>query len=151
MRKNVLLFLLVSVFLSCSNDGENKMLRETVQSQNALIESLKSENVKLKEELESYKPTLQEDIQIIGKWLDNRPGANIQKTLNKNLKTGKYYVVDKFDDGSELKEQVRVTKENGLTRFQGVNNDHVEWFIIEKNGDLSMWSQNGKFGTAVCF
>lgn len=148
MKKILFSLVLIMVLFSCQNNKENKMLRETLMEQKKQIEDLESENAKLKAEKVS---DLNEDVQCIGKWLDNRPGANTQLILNKDLKTGKFYLTSKFDDGSSDKVQVKVTKEKGLMRFQEVNGKHVEWFIVEKNGNLSLWSQNGKFGTAQNF
>lgn len=148
-----ILFSIIVVFLfSCQNhtDKENKFLRETLIEQKKQIEDLEKENSELKAKLID-EDTSNDDIQHIGRWLDNRPGANIQLKLDKNIKTGKYYLNFKFDDGTSMNNRVRVTKENGLTRFQIINSEHVEWYVIEKNGDLSMWSQNGKYGTAPCF
>lgn len=151
MKKILLSIVIVSLF-SCQNhtDKENKFLRETLIEQKQQIEDLQKENLELKAKLVDEN-TSNDDIQHIGRWLDNRPGANIQLKLDKNLKTGKYYLKFKFDDGSLDEKRVRVIKENGLMKIQQINSEHVEWYIIEKNGDLSMWSQNGKYGTALCF
>lgn len=135
---------------SCQSNKENKMLREILIEQKEQIEDLESENEKLRAKL-ADEETANDDIQHVGRWLDNRPGANTQLKLDKNIKTGEYYLTFKFEDGSSSKNRVRVTKENSLTRFQQINSEHVEWYIIEKNGDLSMWSQNGKYGTSLCF
>lgn len=150
MKKVLFSIVFVMFLFSCQNDNVNKNLRETLVEQKKQIEDLEKENAELRAKLMDEE-TSNDDIQHIGRWLDNRPGANIQLKLDKNIKTGKYYLNFKFDDGSSDRKRVRVTKENGLTRFQQVNSEHVEWYIVEKNGDLSMWSQNGKYGTALCF
>ena len=142
----------MTIFLvSCEND-DSKRRESFLMSQ---INELRAENIYLKGQLEDLKKGKQESeqssIEKIGRWFDNRPGADTQLILNKDLKSKKYYLISKFSDGSTSKDEVRVTKEKGLVRFQVINTDHVEWYIIEKNGDLSMYSQNGKFATALCF
>lgn len=155
MKKILFTLMLMSVLFSCQNSQENDMLRRTIEIQNsqlAELEQLKRDNIELKEKLNHCMfGNPNENVQKIGNWLDNRPGADIQMTLNKNIKTGKYYVISKLKDGTSMTEQVRVTKVNGQMKFESIENSHNEWYIIEKNGDLSMWSQNGKFGTALCF
>lgn len=142
----------MTMFLaSCEND-DSKRRESFLMNQ---INELRAENIYLKGQLEDLKKEKQEseqsNIEKIGRWLDNRPGADTQLILNKDLKSKKYYLISKFSDGSTSKDEVKVTKEKGLVRFQIINTDHVEWYIIEKNGDLSMYSQNGKFATALCF
>ena len=121
-----------------SEDANNKVLTER--------------NERLKKELENQKETkIGDNVQKIGRWLDNRPGSDTQLFLNKDLDSNKYYLIHKYSDGSTSKDEVQVTKEKGLVRFQEINTNHIEWYIIEKNGDLSMYSQSGKFATALCF
>ena len=155
MKHFLLLVVIVTALFSCQDNQENRFLRETIETQKLELEELdklRAENVELKEKLNNCMfGNPNKDMQKIGKWLDNRPAANIQLILNKNTKTGKYYLTSKFADSSTMTEEVRVTTTNGLMKFESIENDHNEWFIREKNGDLSMWSQNGKFGTALCF
>lgn len=145
---------MMTMFLaSCEND-DSKRRESFLMSQ---INELKAENIYLKgqlDDLKKEKQSKQDDpsnIQKIGRWLDNRPGADTQLFLNKELDSNKHYLIHKYSDGSTSKDEVRVTKEKGLVRFQIINTDHVEWYIIEKNGDLSMYGQSGKFATALCF
>lgn len=152
MRKNILILCLLFILSSCGDNSEKRFLQLTIEHQKNVISTLQEENNQLKEKLAAYKKTENNaNVQRIGRWLDTRPGADTQIFLNKDLKTKKYYTIHKFKDGSSTNEEVRVTKENGLTKFQEIDSEHVEWYIIEKNGDLSMYSQNGKFGTAQCF
>ena len=112
-------------------------------------ELLSSENANLKKQLKILKsPKNNSDIQQIGRWLDNRPGSDKHIiTIFKNLKTKKYFIKDSFGDGSSDIEEARLLNHKGLKRYEAINNEHNEYCIVEKNGDLSMWSQNGKFAT----
>ena len=118
----------------------------SLQHQNEL---LSSENANLKKQLKILKsPKNNSDIQQIGRWLDNRPGSDKHIiTIFKNLKTKKYFIKDSFGDGSSDIEEARLLNHKGLKRYEAINNEHNEYCIVEKNGDLSMWSQNGKFAT----
>lgn len=152
MKKYFVFLCLLSILSSCGDDSEKKFLQLTIEHQKNVISLLQDENSQLKEKLAAYKETVTSaNVQRIGRWLDTRPGSDIQISLNKDLKTKKYYVTHKYKDGSVSNEQVRVTKDKGLTKFQIIDSEHIEWYIIEKNGDLSMYSQNGKFATAQCF
>lgn len=148
MKKLLGALCFVSFLISCDN-GNSKHRNTALQTQN---EILSSENERLKKELENQKETkIGDNVQKIGRWLDNRPGSDTQLFLNKDLDSNKYYLIHKYSDGSTSKDEVQVTKEKGLVRFQEINTNHIEWYIIEKNGDLSMYSQSGKFATALCF
>lgn len=152
MGKNIFVLCLLFILSSCGDNSEKKFMQLTIEHQKDVISTLQEENNQLKTKLAVYKEVeTSANVQKIGRWLDTRPGADTQIFLNRDLKTKKYYMIHKFKDGSSSNEEVRVTKEKGLTKFQIIDSDHVEWFIIEKNGNLSMHSQNGKFATAQCF
>lgn len=153
--KKILFLIPCAIFLISCGNGDAKIREANLMNQ---INKLTAENIYLKGQLEEQSKEKiveqsedEKNIQKIGRWRDVRAGANQTLILNKNLKLDKYYLICCFDDGSSLKDEVRVTKEKGLMRFQIIHTDHVEWYIVEKNGDLSMWSQNGKFATALCY
>ncbi len=134
--------------MSC-NYGSLKQENEKLHEEIVLLQI---ENEKLKEEIEHYqKVEANRNIDKIGRWVDTRPGSDQTITLNKNLETNKYYMICEFKDGTSSQDEVRVIKEKGLLKFKIIGGNHVEWYIIEKNGDLSMYSQNGKFGTALSY
>lgn len=155
--KRVLFFIMCMLLIllaSCENNDSKR--RESILMNQ--INELRAENIYLKGQLDDLKKEKQSkqnndpsNIQKIGRWLDNHPGADTQLFLNKDLDSNKYYLIHKYSDGSTSKDEVQVTKEKGLVRFQEINTNHIEWYIIEKNGDLSMYSQSGKFATALCF
>lgn len=135
---------------SCNNSSkEITSLKEQVSSLQYENELLSAENAKLKKKLEKKTSSKSNsDIQQLGRWLDNRPGSDKHIiTIFKNLKTKKYYIQDTFGDGSSNVEEARLLNHKGLKRYEAINNEHNEYCIVEKNGDLSMWSQNGKFAT----
>lgn len=146
--RQIVILLCACTFISCNSDSlkkENEKLYEEVVL-------LQVENKKLKEELEHYKTVeANRNIDKIGRWVDTRPGSDQTITLIKNLETDKYYMICEFKDGTSSQDEVRVSKEKGLLKFKIIGGNHVEWYIIEKNGDLSMYGQNGKFGTALSY
>lgn len=152
MRKILLLCLLIGSLCSCGGSADNSrwLLSENKRLQ-ARVDSLELELAAFKDKARIEEQIkLNAQFEVVGRWLDNRPGADTQIILKKEIKTGKYYLIHKFKDGSSSEEKASVTKSNGLRKIREIGSSHVEWYIIEKNGDLSMYSQNGKFGTALC-
>ena len=146
--KQIAILLCACTFMSC-NYGSLKQENEKLHEEIVLLQI---ENENLKEEIEHYqKVEANRNIDKIGRWVDTRPGSDQTITLNKNLETNKYYMICEFKDGTSSQDEVRVIKEKGLLKFKIIGGNHVEWYIIEKNGDLSMYSQNGKFGTALSY
>lgn len=146
--RQIVTLLCACTFISC-NSGSLKQENEKLYEEVVLLQI---ENEKLKEELEHYKTVeANRNIDKIGRWVDTRPGSDQTITLIKNLETDKYYMICEFKDGTSSQDEVRVSKEKGLLKFKIIGGNHVEWYIIEKNGDLSMYGQNGKFGTALSY
>ena len=140
MKKLFLLSMMLLSLAACKKSStEIASLKDQVSSLQHQNELLSSENAN---------PKNNSDIQQIGRWLDNRPGSDKHIiTIFKNLKTKKYFIKDSFGDGSSDIEEARLLNHKGLKRYEAINNEHNEYCIVEKNGDLSMWSQNGKFAT----
>ena len=150
MKKLFLLSMMLLSLAACKKSStEIASLKDQVSSLQHQNELLSSENANLKKQLKILKsPKNNSDIQQIGRWLDNRPGSDKHIiTIFKNLKTKKYFIKDSFGDGSSDIEEARLLNHKGLKRYEAINNEHNEYCILEKNGDLSMWSQNGKFAT----
>ena len=147
MKKVIVLLCLIFCMASCESDNTKRK----VSAMQQLIEELKSENQELKDKLANKIKLDERELERIGRWLDIRPGVgNSQYFLQKD-KNEKYYLICKYSDGSSSTEEVRMKKVNGVYRFQVINGEHVEWFVIERNGDLSGYSQSGKFATFICF
>ena len=86
--------------------------------------------------------TLDEKAKIIGKW--NDPTLYMERkitiyTINDTLKIR--YV---YKDGSFGDKLLKTVKEKGLTRYNIVDNSG-EWYVLEKNGNLSTWGEGGKY------
>lgn len=153
MRNIVLFFILMGIVSSCgpSKTDYYKLLSENEKLEKRNIELNDSVRLLMQELNLCNGTTPNENIQKIGCWYDSREPAECTILLNKNLSNGYFYMIHKWKSGGNLNEKVRVSKVNGLTKIEPIESDHVEWYIIEKNGDLSMWSQNGKYATALCF
>lgn len=148
MKKSFLLLIVLVFITSCNNStNEISFLKEQISSLQYQNELLCAENAKLKKQIEKGKSSKSStDIQQLGRWLDNRPGCDKHIiTIFKDLKTKKYFIQDTFGDGSSNIEEARQLNYKGLKRYEAIDNIHNEFCLIEKNGDLSMWSQNGKF------
>ena len=58
------------------------------------------------------------------------------------------YMTIKFFDGGESIKKVKVTTKNGNTKLTD-DNGFGEYYILETNGNLGMYGDNGKFDEAV--
>lgn len=147
MKKVFVFLCLIFCMASCESDNTKRKVAAMQQ----LIEELKSENQELKDKLANKIKLDEQKLERLGRWLDVRPGlGNTQYFLQKD-KSNKYYLICKYSDSFSSIEEVRMKKVNGLYRFQIINSEHVEWYIIEKDGNLSGYSQDGKFATFICF
>jgi len=61
--------------------------------------------------------------------------------------TGKLMMRTKFTDGSAMDRKIKETKFNRQVKYQD-NNTHGEYFILESNGNLGMYGENGKYDEA---
>ena len=138
MKKLFLLSMMLLSLAACKKSStEIASLKDQVSSLQHQNELLSSENANLKKQSKILKSPK-----------NNRPGSDKHIiTIFKNLKTKKYFIKDSFGDGSSDIEEARLLNHKGLKRYEAINNEHNEYCIVEKNGDLSMWSQNGKFAT----
>lgn len=151
--KKILVFIGLLICICSCNDAEVSRL-------NLENETLKANIVKLETEIKDIQAKLdncilgnpQKDIVKIGRWKDMRPGTedNVM-TIFRNIKTNKTYMKDSFGDGSETTEEVRVSTYNGLKRYDSIENDHHEFYVINEDGNLNMYSQGGLFGVALSF
>jgi hypothetical protein len=58
------------------------------------------------------------------------------------------YMTIKFFDGGESVKKVKISKKNGKTKLND-DNGFGEYYILEDNGNLGMYGDNGKFDEAV--
>lgn len=135
------MFLLV--VYSCINKPKKETL--VVENNTEFIDEIKEPSI------EEQNGLLIENLEIIGKWIDQRPATNTIITLIKDVSTDKYYIKNKFSDGSEGLDKVRMSKYKGLDKIYVIGEQHGEYYIIEKNKCLGMYGQNGKFNECITF
>ncbi|MGO4920636.1 hypothetical protein [Maribacter spongiicola] len=87
--------------------------------------------------------------EIVHSWFENDPMLPNNKYLvkeNDKLYMKSIYAKSKLaGDSGEMKEEVFINKlKNGTTRFDYKNN-HGEYYLIEKNGNLGLYDDSGKF------
>lgn len=140
--KKLIYLLLILLLAAC-------VQKNTQQNHDEQVNATETSNKNDSQKEEGF--VIPENTEKIGRWMDVRSMADCTLTLTKNTDTGKYYVLMEYGDGSYSYDEVVVTKQNNLTKFRLKEQMHMEWFIIESNGDLSMYSQNGKFGTALAY
>lgn len=79
---------------------------------------------------------------VIGHWIDDNYLSSLM-TLYKN--NGKVYLETLYADNSKsVKEQTETSVHNGI-RYENKTNEHGEYFIVNKEGLLNYYSQDGLF------
>ncbi|MEI7424323.1 MAG: hypothetical protein WCK18_19630 [Prolixibacteraceae bacterium] len=83
----------------------------------------------------------------IGKWFDNRTGAECGMILFR--KDNKIYMKSTNKHGNLGDDEFICKSEKSKIVYQPKVNKHKEYYIIEKNGNLGMYDESGKFGEAI--
>jgi len=84
--------------------------------------------------------------EIIGQWLDESPYVGAKYTfLTRN---GKTFMIRKFKNGSVSEEEMIQKNQSGRLRFEEKGgNDFEEYYLIERNGSLSVYDNDGLIST----
>ena len=88
---------------------------------------------------------------ILNSWKDNdamMPNKIYLVKENDKLFIKTIYAKSKYSGGSEIVNEVTKINKNGLTRFN-YDNNHGEYYVVEKNGNLGLYDNEGKFKEAV--
>lgn len=95
---------------------------------------------------EKVKNTALPDGDVLGSWMVSW-GLEYKSIAYK--KDGKTYIRNIHSDGSQGDEIYELSKsDKGIKLQDESGKDHNEYFIINKNGDLEFWSENGNYYTA---
>jgi hypothetical protein len=95
------------------------------------------------EEMKNKKVTSE----ILATWIDNDPITPNTVYLvkeNEKLLMKSVYAKTNYANATELIDELTKTTQGGLTRYNYQNN-HGEFYIIEQNGNLSLYNSDGKF------
>lgn len=80
---------------------------------------------------------------ILAKWIDNEPASEGVKYLVEE--NGKLFMKKlAYKDGWDLVEELGKSKSNGKTKYT-YKNIHGEYYLIEDNGNLGIYSDEGRF------
>ena len=85
--------------------------------------------------------------EIIGKWRSEKSLMGAALILYKNHE-GKLMMRIAFKDGGIMDREVVKSKQGVKTKYQD-DNEHGEYYILETNGNLGMYGNDGKFDEAV--
>ncbi|MFC2104782.1 hypothetical protein ACFLS4_05475 [Bacteroidota bacterium] len=91
--------------------------------------------------------TINIDGVIIGKWRSEKSLMGASLVLYKDSEE-KLKMKITFKDGGSMDDEIKESTENGKTRYDD-GNEHGEYYILESNGNLGMYSPDGKFDEAV--
>ena len=88
---------------------------------------------------------------ILNIWNDNdaiMPNKIYLVNENDKLFIKTIYAKNKYSDASEIINEVTEVKKSGLIRYN-YSNDHGDYYVVEKNGNLGLYDDEGKFKEAV--
>ena len=85
--------------------------------------------------------------EILGKWRSEKSLMGATLILFKNPE-GKLLMRVTFKDGSSMDSEVVESTQEGKTIYKD-DNDHGEYYILESNGNLGMYGNDGKFDEAI--
>lgn len=131
IKIQLVLCVLISSF-GCSNSNQKK---EMISSQDDSSAISKNEE------------NNQESATILKTWVDNDPiMPNLVHLIDEEgkLKIKLIYAKTEYANASEINIELKKSSFNGLTRYD-YNNNHGEYYLVEKNGNLSSYDKDGKF------
>ena len=101
-----------------------------------------------KQDQESAKP---DDIdgEILGKWRSETSLMGAALILFKDT-AGKMKMRIVFKDGEKMDSEIIESYVDGKTKYKD-DNEHGEYYILESNGNLGMYGNDGKFDEAIKF
>lgn len=133
----------VFIFLYLKDDFNKSIAWATAHFSKELEIRINGPTNKIIEELQNAVV----DGEILSIWNDYYsaiPSKYFLVKRNDKLFMNVYFPVKDNAKSSELIEELYKSTQNGLTRYD-YENHHGEYYIIEKNGNLSFYSENGKF------
>ncbi len=85
--------------------------------------------------------------EILGKWRSEKSLMGATLILYKNTKNVLKMRIT-FKDGSNMESKIKTSTKDGKTRYDD-DNEHGEYYILESNGNLGMYGNDGKFDEAI--
>ena len=83
--------------------------------------------------------------EVIGEWLDETPFIGSKHTLM--MKNEKIIMVRKYSDGSHSEIEMIQKNQSGMLRFERKKSRFEEYYLIERNGSLSLYDDLGLIST----
>lgn len=84
---------------------------------------------------------------IIYKWRNEKSLSGAVLVLYKNSEN-KLIMRIIFKDGAKLESEIKESTQNGKSRYSD-DNKHGEYYILESNGNLGLYGNDGKFDEAI--
>lgn len=136
----VLLLWLLLYFVSSLQDSK----RHANSSVTKPIQSADAESVDL--EVPASEPqrefSTNDTSRVIGQWIDVTPGTTLTNRMTIYDRNGRYFLEQKFSDGSSGETELFSRASTGNQRFD-TGNQLEEYFIIDADGNLQTWDKNG--------
>ncbi len=87
------------------------------------------------------------DGEILNKWRSEKSLMGATLVLYKN-QSNKLIMRITFKDGGKIDSEIIESNLNGIIKYQD-DNKHGEFYILESNGNLGLYGNNGKFDEAI--
>jgi len=98
-----------------------------------------------KEKSQLLEDTASSEGNLIGRWIDNSPGLSGVYSISRN---GNIFELSiKFKDGSELTRKLIEKNIGGQKRWMEEDNDFGEYYVLNNDGTLSQYDNEGLFRT----
>lgn len=85
--------------------------------------------------------------EVVGKWRSEKSLMGAALIMYKG-EDGKLFMQTNFKSGNPMTEELKESDWKGLKRYD-YENDHGEYYLIEKNGNLGMYDSDGKYDEAA--
>lgn len=85
--------------------------------------------------------------EILGKWRSEKSLMGATLILYKNVES-KLKMRITFKDGGKMESEIKQLIKDGKTRYND-DNKHGEYYILETNGNLGLYDNEGKFDEAI--
>jgi hypothetical protein len=83
--------------------------------------------------------------EIVGEWYDDRPYVEGKYTITKVK--DRYYLKREFKDGSGGTGVLNFSTQNGKSKFSNPNSSQIDYYVIDKNGNLGSYDNQGYINT----
>lgn len=132
--------LVVVLFYSCASDSTE--LSSAIEQIDSIVRSDLSLQDKSQDELEPNNTDSVTD-SIIGSWKGDWYRGNRLEIVRSSQ--SKYFRKNYYDDGTVISHPLKMVDSNGILSYVNLDEENLEYYRIEENGNLGCYSKWLKF------